>query len=283
MQLTNSPQVSAEDLRDLPSLPVVIQKLHSLLDDRHAGIPEIASVVESDQAFAARVLRLVNSPFYGFGRRVASMEEAITILGFNALHQLLLTTSVVSSFDIPSHVLDVKGFWRHSFGVGVVAKQLLYKTDKDTQNEAFMCGILHDIGRLVYVKRDPRLFVWFYFERAMVSGLEEEKEHFGINHQDVGETVAKLWNFPESISTVIATHHTPESCPKDYYHLVSAVNIADILCHAMRIGHSGQFYISDFFPETWSALKLDMATLRVVLEKALDAIDKSEALLGEFS
>lgn len=277
----SSHEAIIDDLRDLPSLPIVIQKLHSLMDDQHAGIPEIAAVVESDQAFTARVLRLVNSPFYGFSRRIASVEEAITILGFNALHQLLLTTSVLSSFDIPSHILDINGFWRHSFGVGVIAKHLLYKTDKDTQNEAFLCGILHDIGRLVYIKRDPNLFVWFYFERAMVSGLEEEKEHFGINHQAMGEMVAKQWNFPESISTVIAKHHTPESCIKDHSLLVSAVNIADILCHAMRIGDSGRFYISDFFPETWRILKLDMEELRVILEKALDAIDKSEAILGE--
>jgi putative nucleotidyltransferase with HDIG domain len=279
----NNHEAVVSRLTELPSLPVVMQKRQSLINKGTAGINEIASVIETDQAFTAKVLRLVNSPFYGFPRKIVSVDEAITMLGFNTLHQLMMTTSLLDSFDTPSHVMDKNNFWQHSFGVGIIARNLLFRKHKDTQNEAFMCGILHDIGRLVYIKMDPDLFSWFYFKRELVAGLEEEEKHFGIDHQALGEMVARRWNFPESISTTIAKHHTPLSSPEDFRLLVSAVNIADMLCHASRLGDSGRFYVSEFFPEAWHILELSPDDLEMVLRKALNAIHKSGKLLNKLS
>ena len=127
------------------------------------------------------------------------------------------------------------------------------------------------------------MFSWFYFEREMVAGLDEEEKRFGIDHQALGEMVARRWNFPESISTTIAKHHTPLSSPGDFRLLVSAVNIADMLCHASRLGESGRFYVSEFFPEAWHILKLTKDDLEMVLRKAYDAISKSDELFNELS
>ena len=119
-----------DKLTELPSLPVIMQKLQSLINKGTTGIHEIASVVETDPAFTAKVLRLVNSPFYGFARKVVSVEESITMLGFNTLHQLMMTTSLLHSFDTPSHVMDKNNFWQHSFGVGIIARNLLFRKHK---------------------------------------------------------------------------------------------------------------------------------------------------------
>jgi len=266
---------------DLPSFPPVIQKLESVICRATPDLHEVAAVIEVDQAFAARILKLVNSPFYGYTRRIVSVEEAITILGFNALHHLLLTTSLLGAFRTDTGILDAREFWRHSFGVGVLAKNLLRTTNTDVQNEVLMCGILHDIGRLVFARMDPQLFAWFYFGREMISGLDEETEHFGINHQDLGKTLAQKWNFPASITTTIANHHTPLDATESRLQ-VAAVNIANLLCHAMNVGSSGNKYVTDFYPEVWNLLGLSVRDLEPILHKSLDEIEKSEELFREF-
>ena len=242
---------------DLPSLPMVMQELESVVRSEAPDVQEAATIIEKDQVFTAKLLKLVNSPFYGYTRKVVSIEEAITILGFNALQNLLMATSLIGTLKTEHGIININRFWRHSFGVGVIARHLLKKASMETRDEALICGILHDIGRLIFAKKDPKLFVWFYFEREMVTGLDEEAEYFGINHQDLGRLLSEKWNFPDRVVDTIAHHHTPLDAQKSEL-LVSAVNIADLLCHVLNIGHSGNFYVSAFYPETWKSLKLTM-------------------------
>lgn len=256
----------------LPSLPVVIQKLHTLIENQNIDIKTISNVIEADPGFTARVLKLVNSPFYGLSRRVSSVGEAITILGFDAVHQLLLTTSMLNIFDSESVEPSIKDFWHHSFGVGAIAKHLISQDDKDTRNEVFICGILHDIGRLIFLKIDPDLFSWFYIKRGAATGINEEAEYYAIDHQKTGELLAEKWNFPESIVTAIGQHHSPLNTKKYQLH-ASAINIADILSHALAIGDSGNSFVSEFFPEAWAILGLSMNQLGERLTMALEEID----------
>jgi putative nucleotidyltransferase with HDIG domain len=265
---------------DLPSPPTVVQQLQARIAEQDISSKEVASIIEIDQAFTARVLRLVNSPFYGFSRKIISVEEAITMLGFNTVHQLLLTTSLLNSFEIKKSVLDLNKFWMHSFGVGVTAKQLLYKRGKEIRNEGFMCGILHDIGRMVLVKIDPEKFVAFQGNGHKVTDLDAENKFFGIDHQKLGEMLAHKWNFPESIVMAIAKHHDPP-IDGNYSILISAVNIADMLCHALSIGDSGSYYISSFSQEAWNKLGIEMSSLENILLKSLNEIDKATDLLNE--
>jgi putative nucleotidyltransferase with HDIG domain len=265
---------------DLPSPPIVVQRLQARIAEQDISSKEVASIIEIDQAFTARVLRLVNSPFYGFSRKIISVEEAITMLGFNTVHQLLLTTSLLNSFEIKNSVLNLNKFWLHSFGVGVIAKQLLYKESKDLRNEVFLCGILHDIGRMMLVKIDPNKYVAFQGNGRKVTDLEAENKFFGIDHQKLGEMLAQKWNFPESIIMAISRHHDP---PVDdtYGMLISAVNIADMLVHALSIGNSGSYYISSFSQDAWRKLGLEMSQLENILIKSLDEIDKVTDLVNE--
>jgi HD-like signal output (HDOD) protein len=264
---------------NLPSPPIVIQKLQSCIG-QDVGNHELAQIIETDQAFTARILRLVNSPFYGFAGKIVSVEEAITMLGLNTIHQLLLTTSLLNTIKIENRALDLNSFWIHSFGVGVIAKRMLYKCAKDIQNEGFMGGILHDIGRLIFVKLDPAKFIDFYTRQNWSIDLALEKSHWEIDHQKLGEILAQKWNFPSSISTVIANHHTPDETT-EYSLLVSAVHIADVLCHGLDIGNSGSFYVSYYSPQAWQNLGLSMSELENVLEKSLDEIDNSKHMLGD--
>ncbi len=264
---------------DLPSPPVIIQKLQTRIVEENVYNKELAEIIETDPSFTARILRLVNSPFYGFAGKINSVEEAITMLGFNTVHQLLLTTSMLNTIKVQNKAVDLNKFWLHSFGVGVITKHLLYKANNDIRNEGFMCGILHDIGRIIYMKTDADRFISFYTKENNVTDTDSELDYFGINHQELGKTLAEKWNFPNSISTAIAYHHLPDST-KDHRLLTSAVHIADIICHALNVGDSYSYYITDFSSMAWREINVNMAELESILKQALIEIDKSKHLMG---
>jgi len=265
---------------DLPSAPAVVHLLTTLMRRDDVGSHEIARIVETDQAFAARTLRLVNSPFYGFARQITSVEQAITMLGVDSLQQLLLATSVVSALGTESSALQMGDFWMHSFSVGVVTKHLLHAESADSRNEAFMCGVLHDIGRLLFVKMDASKYVRFYDDGKSVTDLEKEAQWFGADHQQTGQILAQKWNLPDSFTTAIAYHHYPEKA-QDCHLLVAAVHIADIICHALGLGRSGNEYISQFSPAAWHRLGLDSEQLEISVRQALDEITDTESMIRD--
>jgi len=266
---------------NLPSPPVVISHLTELLNKEETSSYELANIVEMDQALTARILKLVNSPFYGFSRKITSVEQAITMLGIEAINQLVLASSVLNIFRVDENVLSLNDFWIHSFGVGVIAKSLLFfKQDKDLQNEAFMCGILHDIGRLILLKTDAKKYFTLYNEGKSVTDLEKEKKWFGLNHQEVGAILGKKWNFPESLVQVIGNHHTPDKVDK-YELLVSSVHIADIICHGLSIGFSGNNYVTNFSPSAWKKLQITNGSLKEAIVKSKKEIEHSKTLLED--
>ena len=264
---------------NLPSPPAIIQNLQSRIVEENVNNKDLAEIIEVDPSFTARILRLVNSPFYGFKGKIASVEEAITMLGFNTVHQLMLTTSMLNVIEVQNKTIDLNKFWLHSFGVGIMTKHLLCKANKDIRNEGFMGGILHDIGRMIFIKMDTNRFISFYTKENRVIDLKSELEYFNIDHQELGKALAQQWNFPDSISTAIAYHHLPENT-KDYRLLASAVNIADMLCHAFNIGDSYSCFVTDFSSTAWKELNINMDELEVILKQALIEIDKSKHLMS---
>jgi len=266
-------------LVELPSIPVIIQRLHDLLDkNKDYGVIDVASIIETDPAFTLKVLRLVNSAFYGCPRKIVSVSEAITILGFNTVHHLLLTTSLLDVFKTPHSRLDTMEFWLHSFGVGTMAKKLLHRADSGTQNEGFISGILHDIGRIILARLEPELFLMFYENNESAISIEREVDYFGIDHATLSGKLARKWNFPDSIATAVAKHHSFNEI-EEHARLTAAVYIANILCHLLRVGNSGNSYISEFYPKAWQALEISLDELDPIINSALDEISKSQSII----
>jgi len=264
---------------DLPSAPAVVHQLTSLLAKDSVGSHRIAQIVATDQAFTAKTLKLVNSPFYGFARQITSIEEAITMLGVSTLQQLLLTTSVVGSLKTDCTVLTMDDFWMHSFSVGVFAKQLLHTANPDTRNEAFVCGVMHDIGRLLLMRMDTDKYVRFYDKGESVADLEKEASWFGTDHQKAGQILAQKWNFPSSFVAAIAYHHQPDQAPTSNKLLVSAIHIADIICQAFNLGRSGNEFASMFSESAWKILKLNPDNLKQIIYRALEEIQSTKAMI----
>jgi len=266
---------------DLPSPPAIINTIQTFLTNEDVDYRELARVVEADQAFTARILKLINSSFYGFSGEILSVEEAIALLGINSVYQLLLATSLLSTIKINDKNVDLKDFWLHSFGVGVIAKHLSKNRGEEIKNECFMCGILHDLGRLIYMKMDIEKFMSFYTNEKLATNLQEEKRVFGIDHQELGKLLAKKWNFPPKIIDAIGNHHLPESESDEKVELLlAAVNIADLLCHAMAIGDSYSYYVTEFSKAAWEALQIQNDDLESALRKSLKEIKELQDLLS---
>ena len=267
---------------DLPSAPAVVHQLTALMSQEEVGASEIARIVETDQAFTARTLKLVNSPFYGFTRQITSVDEAVAMLGTGTLQQLLLATSVVSSLGTDSSALPMDDFWMHSFSVGVIAKHLLANQPAEIRNEAFMCGVLHDIGRLLFVRMDAERYARFYDGGGTVIDLAKETQWFGANHQEVGQVLAQKWNFPAPFATAIAYHHAPEDAPQSPK-LVAAIHVADISCHALNLGRSGNEFVSSFSKAAWQNLGLGSGSYEARLRMALTEIGETESMIRNIS
>lgn len=264
---------------ELPSAPVVVQRLHEVMRKDTTGAREIARLVEADQALTARVLRVVNSPFYGLAKKVTAVADAIKIMGVKTIHQLVLAASVMESFskDIEEAV-DAKSFWLHSLGTGLIAKHLIRAGNSELASEALTAGILHDIGRLLYAKADPKRFMVLYGQTQAACDLSRESELFGMDHQEVGARLAGQWNFPSTIREAIEFHHEPDRAPESSL-VVCAVSVADLICHGLGVGDSANYYVTTFSPNAWKRLDIEYDELTTLIRGALKELSDTKSAL----
>jgi putative nucleotidyltransferase with HDIG domain len=157
---------------------------------------------------------------------------------------------------------------------------MMIKASPDTREESFVAGILHDVGRLILFRTDPDMFSAFHSGGSQVTDLDREREFFGVDHQELGAMLAEQWNFPQVLIDVIANHHTPDKAA-DNQMLVAAVNNADIICHALGIGDSGNYFVNAFYPESWQTLGITDDRLYSVLTRSLDEIRESEKFMQQ--
>jgi HD-like signal output (HDOD) protein len=209
----------------LPSLPRVYAQLTRALADPETSLPEIARIVGQDLAMCAKVLQLANSAFFGQARHVASIERAVTVLGANMIKNLALAVGAFSAFERDGRVLD--RLHEHSMATGRLAAAML--SDRRQAEDAFMAGMLHDLGKLVLVARfaEP-LAAAVARARATDRPLyEAEREVCGVTHAAVGAYLVGLWGLPYPIVEAIAHHHDPATAAPRTFDVLTAVHVAD--------------------------------------------------------
>ena len=197
---------------DLPTLPNVVIKVNKLLQDQDTSIRELGKTIETDQAMVAKILRLVNSTFYGFRSRIRNIPHAIIILGFNNVRNALVSVSIIKTFSGKKAFegFEIKDFWRHSVAVAVTSKYLSEQSGLDSPDDCFIAGLLHDIGKLVLSLHFTELFrlVWESVREDELSFYEAEKKFLPASHAQIGGYLAKKWQFPASLVDSITNHHT---------------------------------------------------------------------------
>ena len=196
----------------LPELPQAVNRLLAILDDTEADIHEIAEVIKQDMSLAARVLKLANSPFYGFSARVGSVERAVALIGLSSVKNLALGAVMDKVFAAEKdEFFDPDAFWRHSVAAAVVCMRIARDEDFADPEESFTCGLLHDLGRMI----ESQFFYSDYSEavsraREKASAItEEEYALFQSDHACLGAALLRKWHFPQTAVYSTARHHSP--------------------------------------------------------------------------
>jgi putative nucleotidyltransferase with HDIG domain len=248
----------------LVSLPEVFMRIRAVLGDPGSTVEEASAVISKDPSLTAKLLKLVNSAFYVRTLRVSgglppgpvdTLSRAVMLLGLNQLSTLAMGVSVLPLFtDIPAQCVDMRQFWRHSVGVGLVAKLLAVRLGDPNPERFFVAGLLHDIGRLVLYKQVPTVAVEA-LARAAESGrllLDVERELFGFDHAFLGGMLLRKWRFPESLEQAVWRHHDPASGEVPLEPAI--INVADMTAAAVLPGGSGERSVPRFLPEAWKSV-----------------------------
>ncbi len=224
---------------DLPTIPVVATKVMQLIESESATAEELARVVASDPAVAARVLKISNSSFYGCQRQIQTLSHAIVVLGFGTLKSLVVAASVKQVYQ--PYGLTEKMLWEHSFGAGLAARIIARETRLVSEEEAFLGGLFHDIGKIIMNTVDKTQYQ-SVMQRCFNDGLtfeEAERQVYSYTHSEVGGLVIKKWNFPDMLMRAVLKHHVLEFAEdEDSYqvNLTCVVGLANLLCHKVGIG-----------------------------------------------
>ncbi len=251
---------------DLASLPDIFHQIIEALKNPNSSASFVADIIGKDTSLSAKLLRLVNSSFYGFPNKVDTLSRAVTITGTNQLTNLALGVSVISAFkDIPAEIMDMASFWRHSVACGILARLLAGRMRNPGEERFFVAGMLHDIGRLVMFRNFPALAREAVVKAAEknITVTEAEAEVWGFNHAKLAGALLKEWKFPVTLENAIQGHHNPLSSRNPLEPAI--LHVADVVAHTLAIGSSGTRLVPPLVPEAWDLLGLSKNVLSALV------------------
>jgi putative nucleotidyltransferase with HDIG domain len=266
-----------------PTLPVIVDKVAELVRLPETTAREIEAVVVTDQTLAARLLRLVNSPFYGFAQKVTTISRAVGLVGFEALRNLAFSTSVMHLFKSSgSATFEPAEFWKHSIGAAIAAKVIARRLGEKQVEEFFVAGLMHDIGKLVHNE-----FFREAFNRAGELALERgvllreaEKEVLGFTHDQTAGILLTHWRLPQRLVAMVTDHHEP--CrTREYAREGAVIHLADILCRAKGLGSGGDNKMPRLDQRAWEHLCLTVGDIEQVMSQMDKEFEPATSILTE--
>jgi putative nucleotidyltransferase with HDIG domain len=255
------------DTKMLPTLPSVINKLNTLSENERSSVQEMAKIVSSDQVLSARILRLANSPSYGF-YRVSTISNAMILLGVNVVKSLALSSSIFEIMEKNS-----LGLWEHSLGVGVAANLIARKLALPECEEIATAALLHDIGKIIIGLKcsEAETRIHEVIKDQEVYSQEAERQVLDTDHAEIGAWLSKSWFLPDKLSEPIAFHHDV-ALSTNHRIKTSVVHLADVIIKASGFGNSGDGYVPQIQEIAWETLKLSHQFLSEVVEEIEDKL-----------
>jgi len=251
----------------LPTLPVIYTRLSDLLAQSDSTVRTIAEVISEDPTIAAKILKIVNSAFYGFPKKIGNLQRAVVILGLNEIKSMVLATSILKTFtQLDSDcAFDMKSYWEHSVGCAVSAKILAEAAYLKNPEDVFTGGLLHDIGKLIHALYLPQEFsrVIAEVEHTGIPMIESEQGVFGFAHTHTGRILAEKWHFPEETVNMVAQHHVEGDSP-NLSKEVAAVHLGNTLCIAFGLGSAGEKVVPIVNQKAWEILGLQLSDLESI-------------------
>ncbi len=271
---------------EVPTLPEIMIRVLNVLEDEHSSADDITAVLSSDPVITARVLRLANSAFFGARFQIDSIHRAVVTVGFEAVKQLTLATTVLQSFSrCPQHCLEPNDFWMHALGSAKAAQLLAFSTSQITMPEAcFTAGLLHDLGKLML-----SITLGEEYGEVLRRSAEErcrlevmEQRLLQTDHAEVGGWLMQQWGFPALIVSAIQHAYTAERYTGPFQKEVLIVSIASDMARVSGFGHAGETTDPLINPDRIGALGLEMAHVEEICETLAIMKDDARTLLGLF-
>ena len=252
--------------------PEIYNEINEVLNSSDSTLTDISEIVSKDPGVSSRVLKIVNSAYYGLTTKIETVTAGVQTIGTRQLRDLVLATSVMTRFeDVPSDLIDLEKFWEHSLATAIAARSLADIRREANLESFFVGGMLHDLGRLVMIAKMPKEYTKALEDCKSTNRqlIELETEQFGFNHTDVGRELFKTWNLPTALEEVAGCHHQPQKATTATV-LTSLVHVADIIVHSMEVGHSGEVNIPQFSPYAWAQFGMIPELLTQVYQEVDD-------------
>ena len=248
---------SLDQIEDLPTLPAVAMEVNKMLLDEDITISQLSGAIEKDQAMVSKILKLVNSAFFGLRGRISTISHAVVVLGFNTIRNVVVSISIINAFSIKEGLdgFDIAEFWKHSVAVAVTSKYLAEKAGIHSADNCFVAGLLHDIGKIVLLQHFKDLFqkVWLAVKGKRLSFYEAEKSQIQIDHAWIGGYLAQKWQLPMPLIDAIRYHHDVKPTINDQ-HLLMIIHVADIIVNTYTPDSKDRMELSGVHPDALSAL-----------------------------
>lgn len=284
--MSTSAETLVAGIDQLVSLPEVSIKINHLLSQGDYTSSSLATVISHDPDISARLLRLVNSSFYGMPSKIDTIQRAVTVAGANEVRNLVMATAVMQQFTgIPAELVDMNQFWRHAVTTGVLSQAISRECSSLHTDRLFVAGMLHDLGRLViYLSLPDKAREILY-----ITGGDEwiladtEQEILGFCHTDVGEALFRAWGLPEGLQTIAKFHHHPHLATS-HENDVAIVHIALAIARGYLGGYTLDEMLWAIEQSAWVTIGLDAGSLSPKLPDMLQQADDAVAMftsLGE--
>jgi len=243
---------------EVASLPEVFLRVNEMVESPRYSASDIGRLIGKDPGLTTRLLRIVNSAFYGFPSKVDTVSRAITIIGVRELRDLVLATTVAKLFKgLPNDLVSMDTFWRHSLQCAILARTLAARHRELNVERFFVAGLLHDIGSLLIYRKVPELAREALMRASYNDEVLEEAETrvMGFTHADVGAELMRKWRLPRSIEAAVAHHHHPAGA-RDGMKEAAAVHLANLAAGALFETRPDPMVLPPLDPTAWEMLAL---------------------------
>lgn len=250
-------------MQDIKSFPQFVLETMRKLNDPESNAADVAKSLSRDEGLVLRILKLANSAAYGVSRSISNISEAIALLGYKSVSNIILAATVYSAMDkgLTGYALDRGELWRHSLMVAYTSRHLAAITGKVSTEDAYVGGLLHDIGKVIlndYVRFGYGIIVKMVEEKH-IPFTEAELKVLGFDHAMIGEILVEKWGMPEFYKIAVAYHHKPNELPEDklqYQPLLDVVSVSNAICLMLGIGLGADGLQAYLFPEPLERLGL---------------------------
>ncbi len=262
-------RAKVEGMTNISTIPDVVTKLRRMMDSPSMSAAAVGDEIGKDQVLAAKVLRLVNSGFYGFRSPITTITQAMVLLGFDVVKTLVLSASVLDILELMNRYLS--GLWEHCLATARVAHALSERLKLPSPEEIAVSGLLHDLGKVVIAQKFPvehRQIRAFVDLRGCLQ-IEAERQVLGVTHPEIGFWLLRKWGLPAKLVYPIA-YHTQFHPAREFADRTAVIHLADVMCRARGYGYPGDKRLPRINREAWELLRITMADVEAVYAQ-LDA------------